>query len=360
MKISLNSKLISGPYGGGMQFAKYLEDFLLAKNIEVVKDLRDDNIDIILHINPFPFLMKASAFSFFDAYLYKMRYPKTIIIQRVNECDERKGTGYMNKLLIKVSNYSDFIIFISSWLKPLLEKSGLSRNMPSGVIFNGVDTRIFNRENKKNWNKKERLKIVTHHWAKNYLKGHDVYQKLDNLLEKKEFRNKFEFTFIGNYPDDLTYKNTKIIRPLSDKKLANELKKHHIYITASRNEPGGMHHIEGALCGLPLLYINSGALPEYCGNYGLRFNINNLEEKLNEMARTYDFWLEKIKSYNNTAEKMATDYYNLFRELYKGRDKFEFKRETWAKYKFHYLYLKIYSIYYAYFWKIKRYFLLTY
>ena len=38
----------------------------------------------------------------------------------------------------------------------------------------------------------------------------------------------------------------------------NELKKHDIYITASENEPSGNHHMEGALCGLPILFKDSG------------------------------------------------------------------------------------------------------
>ena len=32
-----------------------------------------------------------------------------------------------------------------------------------------------------------------------------------------------------------------------------------------------MHHIEGILCGLPIIYRESGALPEYCKKYGISF-----------------------------------------------------------------------------------------
>ena len=32
-----------------------------------------------------------------------------------------------------------------------------------------------------------------------------------------------------------------------------------------------MHHIEGALSGLPLIFRKSGALPEYCSDYGIEF-----------------------------------------------------------------------------------------
>ena len=275
MKISLNTKFTEGASGGGMQFAKYLKKFLEGKNIEVVNDLTNDDIDIILHISPFTHLMSVASFSYFDAYIYKLKHPNTIIIQRINECDERKNTDYINELIIDASNYSDYLVYIAEWLKPLFEKKGMDKKIPSEIILNGADYDIFNSIDKQPWNKLGRLKIVTHHWGGNYMKGHDIYNKLDSLLENSKYTNLFEFTFIGNYPKELEYKNTKIIPPLSEKELAEELKKHHVYITASRNEPAGMHHIEGALCGLPILYINSGALPEYCNGYGIEFTEKN-------------------------------------------------------------------------------------
>ena len=51
--------------------------------------------------------------------------------------------------------------------------------------------------------------------------------------------------------------NTKVISPISGKKLAEELRSQDFYITGSINEPSGNHHIEAA-CGLPIMYINSG------------------------------------------------------------------------------------------------------
>ena len=31
------------------------------------------------------------------------------------------------------------------------------------------------------------------------------------------------------------------------------------------------HHMEGALCGLPILYKDSGAASEYCNDFGISF-----------------------------------------------------------------------------------------
>ena len=99
-------------------------------------------------------------------------------------------------------------------------------------------------------------------------------------------------------PKNLTFNNSKFIKPLNGKKLADELKKHDIYLTASLNEPGGMHHIEGASCGLPLLYRNSGALPEYCGEFGIQFeNKKDFLEKLLKLSVNYKQYQMKIKKF---------------------------------------------------------------
>jgi hypothetical protein len=115
------------------------------------------------------------------------------------------------------------------------------------------------------------------------------------------------------------YRNTTIIPPLFGKSLAEELKRHHVYITASRNEPGGMHHVEGALCGLPILYINSGSLSEYCSGFGMEFTRDNLKDRLMEMRRDYDTYREALRKYPNTAERMGSDYLELITRLHEQR-----------------------------------------
>ena len=64
------------------------------------------------------------------------------------------------------------------------------------------------------------------------------------------------------------FKSSNYIEPLQGSDLADELKKRYIP-NSSINEPSGNHHIEGAQCGLPLLFINSGGVAEYCKDYGL-------------------------------------------------------------------------------------------
>jgi hypothetical protein len=349
MKISLNIKFTDGPSGGGNRFAINLRNYLLGRGVVVVNDLRDNDIDVILHIVPFPFLMKAGAYSFLDAYIYKLKNPSTVIVHRINECDERKETTYLNKMLVQVAKYSDAIVFIAGWLKPLFQKQGLDLNKPNAVILQGADSEVFNLDGKIFWDRKRKLRLVTHHWSDNYLKGHDFYHRLDDLLADPKYGEKFEFVYIGNYPKELTYRNTKLIKPLTGKELARELKSSDVYITATRNEPAGMHHIEGALCGLPVLYFDSGALKEYCQDYGLEFNRDNFEEKLLEMHDNYEVYLEKIKKYKRTAEATAEDYYKFIIDVCKGMSAAS-KRKNISKI----IIFEIYNSFYKFYWQTKK------
>ena len=67
------------------------------------------------------------------------------IIHRINECDERKNTHFMNFLKL-INYYADHTVFIASWLKKL----NLWHKNTHSVILNGVNRNIFySKKNKK-------------------------------------------------------------------------------------------------------------------------------------------------------------------------------------------------------------------
>tara|TARA_Y100001978_G_scaffold182079_1_gene178705 strand:- start:76 stop:666 length:591 start_codon:yes stop_codon:yes gene_type:complete len=158
------------------------------------------------------------------------------------------------------------------------------------------------------------------------MKGFHVYRKLDMLLNSPEWKDKIEFTYIGNLPKGFNFKNSKHILPINGKELGMELSKHHIYLSASINEPAGMHHIEGILCGLPIIFRNSGALPEYCKNYGISFEDEDFIPGLDYMIKNYKKYKSNIHSYPNNSDKMTKEYLNLFSELLQNRNKILKKR----------------------------------
>ena len=66
------------------------------------------------------------------------------------------------------------------------------------------------------------------------------------------------------------------------------LREHHIYVTASRNDPCSNALIEALACGLPALYFNDGGHPELVGMGGLPFGSHEeILPALDRLAANY-------------------------------------------------------------------------
>ena len=314
LRISINANKIESAYGGGNQAANTIEDYLTKKGHNVYRNLKK-NLDVILVFSS-RYNAQTTSYGFDDISDYIVANPNTIVIQRVNSCDEQRGSDLgINSSMLKYNKLADYTIFISQFIKKLFETKGLIPQNSSQVILNGADNQIFYPLKHKILNKHDKLKIVTHHWSSNFMKGFDIYERLDQLLDIQSFKNSFEFTYIGNVPVGVNFMNTTVIKPLSKNLLAEELRQHHIYLTAARNEAAGMHHIEGMMCGLPVLFLNSGALPEYCRPYGIEFSLINFEDKLMEIKEQYHDLHEKILTCPYSSELMASQYEKKIVEL---------------------------------------------
>jgi hypothetical protein len=316
MKIAINTRPHDGPWGGGNRFVLSLAEAAKARGHEVAFDLKDDT-DLALIVDP---RSRNPQLTFTPGALFQHldRHPKAIAVHRINECDERKDTKTVNLRLRIANAAADHTLFIASWLKDL---SVWREDTPSSVVLNGADERIFRRGSARLWMGNEPLKIVTHHWGAHIKKGWDVYRKIDEVLGRDEWRQKLLMTYIGNVPSGVDVRHIKVVAPLDGPALGSALAEHHAYVTASVNEPAGMHHIEGALTGLPLLYRKSGALPEYCSGFGEAFeSADDIEAALTRLITHYPQWKSAMGAYDNTASRMTTGYLDLFERLYGQRD----------------------------------------
>ena len=318
MKVSIGTNMKEGPWGGGNLFAINISDYLISKGHNVINHLNDNDIDIILITEPRK-TSESSAFTHLDVQNY-INYinSRVLVVHRINECDERKETNFVNKYLIEANKVSDYTVFVSSWLKKLYIDQGISKDNKF-VILAGSNANIFNNTNRQPFDKNEKLRIVTHHWGANWNKGFDVYSKIDNLLEEDYWKEKIEFTYIGNLPKNFKFKNSNHVNPLSGNSLADEIKNNHLYITGSLNEPSGNHHIEGSQCGLPVMYIDSGGIKEYCGEYGVEYTLENIEEKLESVIQDYEYYSQKMKNYPFNSDKMCEDFVQLFHKMLNER-----------------------------------------
>ena len=327
MKISIGTQIKKGPWGGGNLFAINLSNFLISRGHNVVNELDDEDIDLILITEPRK-TSESSSFTHLDVSKYIQAVKKDcLVVHRINECDERKNTNYVNQYLIEANKVADSTVFVSSWLKNLYLSQGMDKNNKK-VILSGANKEIFNIKNFKPWDGVSKIKIVTHHWGSHWNKGFETYLKLDSLLGKQEYKDKLEFTYIGNLPKKIKLTNTRVVSPISGKDLANEIKKNNLYLTGSINEPSGNHHIEGGQCGLPLLYLESGGTIEYSKGYGVGFKEYDFEDKLKYIIKEYDSYASKMKDYPYDSIKMSENYENLFLEMFSSKEKIISEREN--------------------------------
>lgn len=253
MKILINRKPVIGPWGGGNLFVKSFVEEMTNLGHKIVYSFEQD-IDIIFVQDP---RYDELGISINEIVGYKQNYrPQTKIIQRINECDARKGTNDVDSLLRECSKHIDHTIFVSNWMKDYHKSRGWNCNNTS-VLLNGVDD-YYSPQNKINNGK---INIVTHHWSNNYMKGFDVYDLIDKEVSR---RDDITFTYIGR--ERGTFKNTSVISPLYGEDLAKELGRYDFYVSASKFDPGPNHILESISCQIPTYaHVDGGGAVEFVG-----------------------------------------------------------------------------------------------
>ena len=299
MKIYINRNVINGPWGGGNHFVKAAHEYL-SPDFQIVDT--DPDVIVIAGLDN-----EGNKISAEQAVQYKLSqaHRKNVrLILRVNENDARKSTNHIDSRLLGLSQFIDLTIFVSEWIKDYFVSRGWKCEK-NCVIKNGVDKSIFYKKDKPNLENK--IKLVTHHWSNNPLKGFDIYDRLDAWVAN---HHEFEFCYIGR--ERSTFKNAKVVPPIFGKDLGDELRKHDIYVSASRNDQGPNHIIESIECGLPTyVHIEGGGCVEFAGLGFLYESWESLEKILlaksfETNTTTFTSWKDCIDEYRQSIVDLLT------------------------------------------------------
>jgi glycosyltransferase involved in cell wall biosynthesis len=302
MKINIFLEIKSGPYGGGNQFLKALKNDLIIKNIY---EQNPEKADVILF---------NSHHRLNDLIRLKANHPEKVFIHRIDGPVFliRKDTLKLDKLIYKTNNLiADGIIFQSQWSKNKNIELGLKINVPETIITNAPDPLLFNHSKKEPFNPNRKTKIIATSWASNMSKGFDTYKYLDTALNFSEF----EMTFCGNSP--VKFRNIKHIEALPGNQLAELLKQHDIFITASKNDPCSNSLIEALHCGLPALAYNDGGHPEIIGKAGCIYNEHSeIIKKLHHIKDNYNSCQNEIQL--PSMNEVAAEYINFIKTIFQN------------------------------------------
>jgi len=199
----------------------------------------------------------------------------------------------MDEWLAQWESISDHTYFISQWLRDYHAQRWFDASRPHSSIYNGADPRIFHPIGSAPHESDKPLRIVTHHWSDNPMKGYADYEKLDAMIASKALTN-VEFLVIGRWPADIKWRATTTHGPAHGKTLANLLRSCHVYLTGSQWEPCGMHHVEGIQCGLPVVYHrDGGGIVERAKKYGVEYT-DDVCSGIQEMRFKYSEYRHKV------------------------------------------------------------------
>lgn len=131
------------------------------------------------------------------------------------------------------------------------------------VIHNAVDPSIFHPGERL---RGDRVRVISVSWSTNANKGGAVYRDFAEGLD----RSRYEYTFVGH--SSVTLPHALTVPPVPSRALADLLRDHDVFLTASRNESCPNALLEALACGLPALALDSGSHPELVGDGGFLFD----------------------------------------------------------------------------------------
>ncbi len=159
---------------------------------------------------------------------------------------------------------ADATIAISKATVEMYRKIGVDLVEPR-VIYNGCDPRIFHPAGRAAFGRGRKIRLISSSWSDNPRKGAPVYRWLEDHLDW----DRYEFTFVGNTP--VPFSRIRHVPPVPSRELADLLRQHDIYLTATENDAYSNALVEALSCGLPAVYLDSGGSREAVKRAGFGF-----------------------------------------------------------------------------------------
>jgi glycosyltransferase involved in cell wall biosynthesis len=301
LTIGLWHSFFKPPYGGGNQFMLALRKALALRDMDVRENELRDGIDA--------YILNSIHFDVDRFMEFSLKHRLNVVhridgpIHLIRGFDREK-----DELCFQLNErFASATVLQSAWTYQRIVDMGYNPVSPT-IIHNAVDPDIFHSNGRRAFDRQRKARLISTSWSNNPRKGGPTYKWIEDHLDWE----RFEYTFVGNASEKFSH--IQHIPPVSSDELAEILRDHDIYITASRNDPCSNALIEAMACGLPVLYLNDGGHPELVGSGGLPFhNEEEILPQLESLVEHYESFqrLIIVPRMVDVAEK----YLSLVREL---------------------------------------------
>jgi len=279
--ISIFHNFSPPPGGGGHQFLRAFVRYVEALGLRIENNTISHTTRACL-FNSFNFSEKRLQRTRRDSILYAHRVDGPIDVYRGWDGGVDRGIHAVNREIAHKT------IFQSRYSLEKHLELGMEFENPV-VIMNAADPQIFHPRGKSDFSRDRKIRLIATSWSHNINKGALLYQWMDEHLDWE----RFDFTFVGQSP--VVFRNIRMIPPVDSYKLADLLRYHDIYITASKNDPCSNSLIEALTCGLPAIYLQSGGHAEIVKQAGAGFDaVEQIPELLDKVVGEYEVLQSKI------------------------------------------------------------------
>ncbi|MEJ2750552.1 MAG: glycosyltransferase [Anaerolineae bacterium] len=299
--VCLWHEFVKPPYGGGNQFMLALREGLMAQGVNVVENVLHPEVDVYL-LNSIYFDIER-----FTAYArqHQVRVVHRIDgpIHLIRGYDQEK-----DELCYSLNNkFAAATIVQSAWTFQRILESGYMPVDPV-IVNNAANPEIFHPNGRVPFDPARKIRLISTSWSDNPRKGGPVYKWIEENLDW----DRFEYTFVGRASE--SFDRIRQIDPVPSAALADILRQHDIYITASQTDPCSNALIEALSCGLPALYLNDGGHPELVGYGGVPFNEREeILPQLDKLAANYQLYQNLITP--QRLDEVTRIYLNVMRRL---------------------------------------------
>ena len=305
MRICIWYKTTEGPWGGGNSFLRSLAS-QLEKNGHVVVDSPSTSVDVVLvnswttgaterYLSPG---QVASVRAVGKGPSWTRRFPPSIfgllgrrgpaLVHRVDGVAElyRGQGGSADRTQFAISSLADVTVFQSEYCR----ESFWQYNVRPGaycVIHNAADPSVF-YPSERPAQPGEILRMLATSWSPNPRKGFAILAQLSEVPN-------VEIRFIGKWAPEIEPRKVILLGVMKAGQIADQLRQSDALVHAAKNEPSSNTIMEALACGLPVLYMNSGANKELAGDYGVELT-DDLPGSVENLRRQFALLQERTLS----------------------------------------------------------------
>lgn len=281
MKICLALPPAAG--GGSSTFLQNFQEYLKRENIPHTTDMDEDDYDVLFvnsWITPYATILK-----------HKKRLPNLRVAHRIDgsaqDYGRYDGADWLQR---DVNLLADVTIYQSQYSYDTTHTRYRLTRQSGPIIYNPVDTTRFSPNGAKfDWPAGIK-RLISVSWSSNPRKG---AWRLPGLAKAHP---ELEFVFIGNTRFDDCPPNLRPFGAVAHHELAQALRSGDIFLNLSENDPCPNIVIEAMACGLPILYLPSGGVPELVGDAGLPFALEgNFRSILNHLLEQQTDYSQKAR-----------------------------------------------------------------